>query len=314
MMRRIVLLAPNGQVGFELQRSLAPLGQLFCLSRADVDFRDTAATSARVLALQPDLIVNAAAWTAVDKAETEQDAAYLLNAALPAALAAIARQLDCWLVHYSTDYVYPGTGEQPWREDDATAPLSVYGASKLAGDRAISQSGARHLIFRTSWVYAARGNNFMKTMLKLAAQRESLSVVADQFGAPTPARLIANVTALALQQVLAQSTKDNGGLSCDNHSDKSGVYHLAAAGYTNWYQFADAIFAMARQAGIPLALLEQQFSAITTAQYPTPAQRPANSRLELSKLEQAFGLTLPDWHSQLAQTFHEYRDAVLSSS
>ncbi len=305
MMRRIVLLAPNGQVGFELQRSLTPLGQLFCLSRADVDFSDTAATSARVLALQPDLIVNAAAWTAVDKAETEQDAAYLLNAALPAALAAIAWQQNCWLVHYSTDYVYPGTGEQPWREDDVTAPLSVYGASKLAGDLAISQSGARHLIFRTSWVYAARGNNFMKTMLKLAAQRESLSVVADQFGAPTPARLIANVTALVLQQLLLQN---------DEHSsDKSGVYHLAAAGYTNWYQFADAIFAMARQAGIPLALQEQQFSAITTAQYPTPAQRPANSRLELSKLEQTFGLTLPDWHSQLAQTFHEYRDAVLSS-
>ena len=317
MMRRIVLLAPNGQVGFELQRSLAPLGQLFCLSRADVDFSDTAATSARVLALQPDLIVNAAAWTAVDKAETEQDAAYLLNAALPAALAAIARQRNCWLVHYSTDYVYPGSGEQPWREDDATAPLSVYGASKLAGDLAISQSGARHLIFRTSWVYAARGNNFMKTMLKLAAQRESLSVVTDQFGAPTPARLIANVTALALQQVLAQSAKDNGGLSCDKNSDKnsdkSGVYHLAAAGYTNWYQFADAIFAQARQAGMPLALQEKQFKAITTAQYPTPAQRPANSRLDLSKLEQAFGLMLPDWHNQLAQTFNEYYSAVSGS-
>ncbi len=316
LMRRIVLLAPNGQVGFELQRSLAPLGQLFCLSRADVDFRDSAATSAQVLALQPDLIVNAAAWTAVDKAETEQDAAYLLNAVLPGALAAIARQLNCWLVHYSTDYVYPGTGEQPWREDDVTAPLSVYGASKLAGDLAIQQSGARHLIFRTSWVYAARGNNFMKTMLKLAAQRESLSVVADQFGAPTPARLIASVTALALQQVLAPSKANDGHIgdkSSDKSSDKSGVYHLAAAGYTNWYQFADAIFTMARHAGVPLALQEQQFSAITTAQYPTPAQRPANSRLDLSKLEQTFGLSLPDWHSQLAQTFHEYRDAVLSS-
>lgn len=307
MMRRIVLLAPNGQVGFELQRSLAPLGQLFCLSRADVDFTDTAATSARVLALHPDLIVNAAAWTAVDKAETEQEAAYLLNAALPAELAAIARQQNCWLVHYSTDYVYPGSGEHAWREDDATAPLSVYGASKLAGDLAISQSGARHLIFRTSWVYAARGNNFMKTMLKLAAQRESLSVVADQTGAPTPARLIANVTALALQQVLTQPCKDSNG-----HSDASGVYHLAAAGHTNWYQFAEAIFALARQAGMPLALQEKQFKAITTAQYPTPAQRPTNSRLDLSKLEQTFGLVLPDWHSQLAQTFQEYRDAALS--
>lgn len=305
-MRRIVLLAPNGQVGFELQRSLAPLGQLFCLSRADVDFSDIATTSARVLALQPDVIVNAAAWTAVDKAETEQDAAYLLNAALPGALAAIAQQRNGWLVHYSTDYVYPGTGEQPWCEDDDTAPLSVYGASKLAGDLAIRQSGVRHLIFRTSWVYAARGNNFMKTMLELAAQRESLNVVADQFGAPTPAHLIANVTAFALQQVLNQPPAQNG----EGGNDKSGVYHLAAAGATNWYQFADAIFSLARQAGLPLALQPEQFNPITTAQYPTPAQRPANSRLDLSKIEQTFGLTLPDWHSQIEQTFDQYYSAV----
>ncbi len=305
-MRRIVLLAPNGQVGFELQRSLAPLGLLFCLSRADVDFSDIATTSARVLALQPDVIVNAAAWTAVDKAETEQDAAYLLNAALPGALAAIAQQRNGWLVHYSTDYVYPGTGEQPWREDDATAPLSVYGASKLAGDLAIRQSGVRHLIFRTSWVYAARGNNFMKTMLKLAAQRESLNVVADQFGAPTSARLIANVTAFALQQVLNAPPAENG----EGGNDKSGVYHLAAAGATNWYQFAGAIFGLARQAGLPLALQPDQFNPITTAQFPTPAQRPANSRLDLSKLEQTFGLTLPDWHSQLKLTFDEYYSAM----
>lgn len=313
MSRRIVLLAPNGQVGFELQRSLAPLGQLFCLSRADVDFRDTAATSARVQALQPDLIVNAAAWTAVDKAETEHEAAYLLNAALPEALATIARQRQCWLVHYSTDYVYPGTGTEPWREHDATAPLSVYGASKLAGDLAVSQSGARHLIFRTSWVYAARGNNFMKTMLKLAAQRESLNVVSDQFGAPTPARLIANVTALALQKVLAPLSQDNDRGCHDNRSDVSGVYHLAAAGVTNWYQFAEAIFALARKAGMPLALQETQFKAITTAQYPTPAQRPANSRLDLSKIEQVFGVVLPDWQSQLAQTFDEYHSVVSCS-
>lgn len=313
MSRRIVLLAPNGQVGFELQRSLAPLGQLLCLSRADVDFRDTAATSACVRALQPNLIVNAAAWTEVDRAETEHEAAYLLNAALPEALATIALQKQCWLVHYSTDYVYPGTGTDPWREDDATAPLSVYGASKLTGDLAINQSGARHLIFRTSWVYAARGNNFMKTMLKLAAQRESLSVVSDQFGAPTPARLIANVTALALQQVLAPLSQDNDKCCHDTLSDLSGVYHLAAAGVTNWYQFAKAIFTLARKAGMPLVLQEEQLKAITATQYPTPAQRPANSRLDLSKTELVFGVELPDWQSQLAQTFDEYHRVVSCS-
>lgn len=295
MSKNIVLLAPNGQVGFELKRSLAALGQVRCLSRADVDFADTQSTIAKVTALQPHIIVNAAAWTAVDKAETESAAAYQLNAVLPMALAQLANQRQCWLVHYSTDYVYPGDGDQPWQENDSTGPLSVYGASKLAGDHAIQQHCANYLIFRTSWVYAARGNNFMKTMLKLAQQRESLSVVADQFGAPTPARLIANVTALALLQALGSNT---------NHS---GLYHLAAAGVTSWYQFADAIFALARQANMPLKLQSAGFNPISTSEYPTPAKRPANSRLSLSKIETQFGLTMPHWQTELEHTFEEYR-------
>lgn len=300
MTRRIVLLAPQGQVGFELQRSLSALGTLDCLSRVDVDFADTKNTIAKVAALKPDVIVNAAAWTAVDKAETEVEAAYALNATLPTALAELATARDCWLVHYSTDYVYPGDGDAPWQEDDVTGPLSVYGASKLAGDVAIAQQGGKYLIFRTSWVYAARGNNFMKTMLKLAQQHDSLRVVADQIGAPTPARLIANVTALALQQVLTPHSQ---------YVEKSGVYHLAAAGETNWYQFAGAIFTLARQAGLPLRMAEGKLEPISTAEYPTPAQRPANSRLDLSKIEQTFGLTMPHWHSQLEQTFAELLSA-----
>lgn len=289
----IVLLAPTGQVGFELARSLAPLGQLHCLSRTDVDFTDTAAVTEKVAALAPDVIVNAAAWTAVDKAETETAAAYALNATLPAALAAVAAKRQAWLVHYSTDYVYPGSGTAPWQEDDVTAPLSVYGASKLAGDQAVQQSGCRYLIFRTCWVYAARGNNFLRTMLKLGKTRQSLAVVADQIGAPTPARLIAQVSSLALQQALQQ-----GAAVC-------GVYHLASRGETSWYGFAAAIFALARQHQFELALDNNQFKPISTAEYPTPAKRPANSRLCLDKIEQTFGLVMPDWHEQLALTMQE---------
>ena len=295
MSRQIVLLAPNGQVGFELKRALAPLGTVHCLSRADVDFADTQGTIDKIAALKPLVMVNAAAWTAVDKAESAVEAAYQLNAVLPAALAQLAQVSDCWLVHYSTDYVYPGDGEQPWQEASATGPLSVYGASKLAGDLAIMQHCTRYLIFRTSWVYAARGNNFMKTMLNLAQQRDSLSVVADQFGAPTPARLIANVTTLALQQALS------------NGDHKSGLYHLAAAGVTSWYQFAGAILALANQAKLPLQLQHNQLKPISTAEYPTPAQRPANSRLDLSKIEQVFDFTMPHWQAELEQTFEELR-------
>lgn len=298
----IVLLGPTGQVGFELARALAPLGQLHCLSRADVDFADTHAVKQKVAALQPDVIVNAAAWTAVDKAEMQSEAAYLLNAALPEALAQVAQQQDAWLVHYSSDYVYPGTGDTPWQESDNTGPLSVYGETKLAGDVAAMQHCPKHLIFRTSWVYAARGNNFMRTMLKLAQSREALNVVADQVGAPTPARLIAQVTILALQHVLLQQAMLT---SADKAIDYAGVYHLAPKGYCSWYDFAGEIFSLARTRGMTLALKPEQFKAITTADYPTPAKRPANSRLNVTKLEQRFNLQLPDWQQQLALTFAE---------
>lgn len=289
----IVLLAPTGQVGFELAPSLSALGQLHCISRADVDFSDTAAVQQKVAALQPSVIVNAAAWTAVDKAETESESAFLLNAALPEALAHVAQQQNAWLVHYSSDYVYPGNGTTPWQESDQTAPLSVYGASKLAGDIAVQQGCAKHLIFRTSWVYAARGNNFMRTMLKLALSRDALKVVADQVGAPTPARLIAQVSCLALQQALTRGAV------------VSGVYHLAPQGETSWYGFAEAIFALARTKGLILQLQPAKFEAINTDQYPTPAKRPANSRLNLTKIEHTFGLQMPGWHSQLELTLEE---------
>lgn len=299
-MRNIVLLAPNGQVGFEVTRAIVPLGILHTLSRNDVDFANTAAVISKVSSLQPDIIINAAAWTAVDKAETEQTACNLINIDLPAALAVVAKQHNAWLVHYSSDYVYPGTGDTPWQETDSTGPLSVYGKSKLAGDVAITEATNKFLIFRTSWVYAARGNNFMRTMLKLAQSREALNVVADQVGAPTPARLIAQITVLALQQVLLIEQQ-----SADKAQKYAGIYHLAPRGYCSWYEFAAEIFKLAAEQGIALALKPEQFKAITTADYPTPATRPANSRLNISKLEQTFGFTLPDWRQQLALTFNE---------
>lgn len=296
-MQTIVLLAPNGQVGFEVARAVAPLGMLHTLSRSDVDFADTQAVISKVAALNPTLIINAAAWTAVDKAETEQAACNLINVALPAALATLAKQCNAWLVHYSSDYVYPGNGSTPWQETDTTGPLSVYGQSKLNGDLAVSEITDKYLIFRTSWVYAARGNNFMRTMLKLAQSREALNVVADQIGAPTPARLIAQVTVLALQQVLLSPP--------DKAAAYAGVYHLAPQGYCSWYDFAAEIFRLARSQGMVLALKPEQFNPITTADYPTPAKRPANSRLNLTKLEQTFKLQLPSWQQQLALTFEE---------
>lgn len=299
-MRNIVLLAPNGQVGFEVARAVSPLGKLHTLSRSDVDFADTAAVISKVAALQPDIIINAAAWTAVDKAETEQAACNLINIDLPAALAVVAKQHNAWLVHYSSDYVYPGTGDTPWLETDITGPLSVYGNSKLAGDIAVTSNTNKYLIFRTSWVYAARGNNFMRTMLKLAQSREALSVVADQVGSPTPARLIAQVTILALQQVLLTEQKNNS-----EALKLAGIYHLAPRGNCSWYDFAAEIFRLAREQGMTLSLKPEQFKAITTADYPTPAARPANSRLNVSKLEHTFGFTLPHWQQQLSLTFNE---------
>lgn len=285
---KILLFGKNGQVGWELQRSLAPLGQVLALDRHSQDYCGDLSKLAGIVAaiadFKPDVIVNAAAYTAVDKAETETELAQLINAAAPAAMAEAACACGAWLVHYSTDYVFDGTGERPWQEDDPTRPASIYGSSKLAGEQAILTSGVRHLIFRTSWVYAARGQNFAKTMLRLARERDRLSVIDDQIGAPTGAELIADVTAHAIRS-----------LACK--PDVSGIYHLAAAGQTSWHGYARHVFDLARQHGETLLLAPSQLKAIPTSDYPTPARRPLNSRLNTEKLRTTFGLTLPDWQT-----------------
>lgn len=288
-MSRILLTGGNGQVGFELQRQLCLLGEVHAPGRAELDLADAQAVQAWLDYHRPTLIVNAAAYTAVDKAEDEPQLARRLNAVLPAQLAAYAAEQGVRLVHYSSDYVYSGSGAAPRQEDAATDPLSVYGLTKLDGDQAVQASGCDHLILRTSWVYSARGNNFMKTMLRLGRERDALSIVADQVGAPTPARLIALVSGLALERELA-----------------AGLYHLAPRGETSWHGFAGEIFTQARRAGEALAIDPQRLSAIPTAEYPTPATRPLNSRLALSRLERALGITLPHWQCQLALTLNEH--------
>jgi len=283
---KILLLGKNGQVGWELQRSLAPLGDVLALDRHSTDFCGDLAQPDRlaqsVRAYQPDVIVNAAAHTAVDKAESEPELAHTLNAWAPAALAQVAAEVGACLVHYSTDYVFNGEGDRPWQEDDATGPLSVYGQTKRAGEQAIVASGCRHLIFRTSWVYAARGGNFAKTMLRLAAERERLTVIDDQWGAPTGADLIADVTAIALRRLQQQP-------------DLSGLYHLVAGGETSWYGYARHVIAQARQIQPEMKLAVCDIAAVPTSAFPTPAKRPLNSRLNTCKLQQAFGVVLPPW-------------------
>jgi len=285
----ILLLGHTGQVGFELHRTLAPLGSITATSRAELDLMAPEAVSDYLQRLRPDLIVNAAAWTAVDAAEEQADAARRLNAELPRQLAQFCVEKGGYLVHYSSDYVYPGNGTAAWQETDDIGPLSTYGQTKLEGDEAILDSGAEHLIFRTSWVYSARGNNFMKTMLRLARSKPELNIVADQIGAPTPARLIAEVTALAL----------HGNIT-------SGLYHLAPSGETSWHGFAQEIFRQAQQAGEELAMGPENAHPIATSEYPTPAQRPLNSRMDLTKIEKALNVQMPDWQSQLALTLGEY--------
>ncbi|WP_286748584.1 dTDP-4-dehydrorhamnose reductase [Marinobacter sp. UBA2688] len=285
----ILLLGKTGQVGFELHRALSPLGAISAPGRAELDLMDEQAVTAYLANTRPKLIVNAAAWTAVDAAEEQQADAERLNAGLPEQLSAWAKVQNCRLVHYSSDYVYPGTGDSPWQETSTTGPLSYYGKTKLEGDRAIEQNGADHLIFRTSWVYSARGNNFMKTMLRLAKSETELNIVADQIGAPTPARLIAQVTTLAILGKL-----------------ETGLYHLAPRGETSWQGFAKEIFKQAASAGEELALNLENAHPIPTSDYPTPAKRPLNSKLDVTRLEQALNIQLPDWQSQLALTLGEY--------
>lgn len=291
----LLLLGASGQVGFELQRRLAPLGEVIAPSRKELDLADAGAVVDYLENLAPGVIVNAAAYTAVDKAEEESELARRLNAELPEQLATYAGRNDIPLVHYSSDYVYPGDGHQAWQEESVTGPASVYGTSKLAGDKAVQASGCQHLILRTSWVYSARGHNFMKTMLRLARERSALKIVNDQIGAPTPARLIADVTLMALHGLQRGQVE-------------SGLYHLAPRGETSWHGFASEIFRMASEAGESLVIDPAQVAGIPTAAYPTPATRPLNSRLALDKLEQALDISLPGWQSQLALTLDEFLD------
>lgn len=296
---KLLLLGKNGQVGWELQRSLAPLGELVALDRAGDaarglcgDLQDLDGLRETVRAFKPDVVVNAAAHTAVDKAQSETDLARRLNADAPAVLAEAAQAAGALLVHYSTDYVFDGSGSNPWVESAPTGPLNVYGQTKLDGELAIAAACARHLILRTSWVYAARGGNFAKTMLRLAADRERLPVIDDQFGAPTGAELIADVTAHAIRQLM-QRPQD------------AGIYHLAAGGETSWNGYARYVVDTARALKPELKLAVNEVAPVPTSAFPTPAQRPHNSRLDTTRLQQTFGLRLPHWQQGVARMLTE---------
>jgi len=283
----ILLLGPNGQVGWELRRTLAPLGRLVTAARAGadetLDLLRPGEARALLERLRPDLVVNAAAYTAVDAAESEEGAARRVNAEAVAELGEAARKLDCPVVHYSTDYVFSGKGDRPWREEDPTEPLNVYGRTKLEGEKALAASGADHLVLRLAWVYGMRGSNFLLTMGKLLREREAVRVVSDQRGAPTWSRFIAEATA----QILAQC-RAGGGFA---FGDRRGLYHLTAGGETSWHQFASLLADRWRSAC--------RVEAVSTADYPTPARRPAYSVLDNDRLEKAFGIRLPHWREGL---------------
>ena len=292
---KILLLGKNGQVGWELQRSLAPLGDVVALDRQGSDglcgdLADLDGLRNTIRQVRPDVLVNAAAYTAVDKAESDVLTAGLINAQAPGLMAQELHALGGWLVHFSTDYVFDGSGSTAWCETDRTAPLNQYGLSKLRGEQAIQASGCQHLIFRTSWVYAARGNNFARTMLRLAAERERLSVIDDQIGAPTGAELLADVSAHAIRQAVLQP-----GLG--------GLYHLAAAGETSWCGYARHVIDQARRGGAALAV--QAIEPIPSSAYPVAATRPKNSRLDTGKLSRSFNLHLPDWKSGVSRMLME---------
>jgi dTDP-4-dehydrorhamnose reductase len=286
---RLLLFGKNGQVGWELQRALTPLGELTALDLDSpgplrADFNDPASVAATVRELRPDVIVNASAHTAVDQAESEPEVARRINAEAPAALARAAASCGAWLVHYSTDYVFDGSGSAPRTEEAPTGPLNVYGRTKLEGEQAIRAGAGRHLILRTSWVYGTRGGNFAKTMLRLAQERERLTVIDDQVGAPTGAELLADVTAHAIRAVR-------------NGSAPGGTYHLAAAGETSWHGYACHVITRARAAGVAVRVANEAIEPVPSSAYATPAQRPKNSRLDTSKLRVAFDLSLPPWQA-----------------
>ena len=285
-MKRILLLGAQGQVGWELRRSLAPLGDVIALDRHSTDFcgdiSNLAGLAETVRRVAPHVIVNAAAYTAVDTAEAEPNLANILNALAPGVLAQEASKLGALLVHYSTDYVFDGSGQRPWRENDTPAPLNVYGHSKLEGEARIQAAGGRHLIFRTSWVYASRGSNFAKTMLRLAQERERLTVINDQFGAPTGADLLADITAHAISQVRQQL-------------EQTGLYHLTALGETTWFEYAKYVIAKASIASPAIKIIAKDVVPVLSEAFKTAAQRPKNSRLNTEKLQTAFNLHLPPW-------------------
>lgn len=295
---RIALLGAQGQLGHALAQALPALGQVKAFGRAQADLTQPAALRQLLDQHQPQLIVNAAAYTAVDKAQSEPGLAQAINAQAPAALAQWAASHAAVLVHYSTDYVFDGHATRPYTEADAPAPASVYGQSKWAGERAVQAAGGRHLVFRTSWVVGAHGGNFLKTMLRLAMERDSLRVVADQHGAPTATDLIAHTTVQALQQMranLAASSTPNVWAPVDD--PRWGLYHLAASGHTTWHAYACHVVARAQARGWPLRASAERIQAIRTDEYPLPAPRPANSRLDTQRLQSRFGLAMPDWRT-----------------
>ena len=297
---RILLLGCNGQVGWELQRSLSVLGEVIALgSNAQKNpqglsgnLTDLSALAQTVQMVGPEVIVNAAAHTAVDKAESEPAQAHTINALAPGVLATEAHKLGAWLIHYSTDYVFDGSGTTPWVETDATGPLSVYGATKLEGEQLVAAHTPKHLILRTSWVYGARGGNFAKTMLRLASERETLTVIDDQFGAPTSAELLADATAHAIRSLQSQP-------------ELAGLYHCTASGETNWHGYARYVLQTAQALGTVLKAGPAQVAPTSTQSYPTPAKRPLNSRLNTNKLQDAFGLALPHWQVGVARMLTE---------
>ncbi len=292
---KIVLLGKNGQVGWELQRALAPLGEVIALDRhgesgLSGDMTQPEKVCETLIRLNPDIVVNATAYTAVDQAESDQETAQLVNTDAVASIADSCRQMGALLIHYSTDYVFNGQGTEPFSESDSIAPLNVYGLTKAAGEKAIIESGCKYLIFRTSWVYARQGKNFLKTMLNLAAQREELSVIDDQHGAPTSAELIADVTSQIIPQVCIGD-------------EKLGVYHLVASGETTWYGYAQYIFEQAKSVGHTLKI--QNVKPIPSSEYPVPAVRPHNSRLNNQKIQQTFNLNLAEWQAGVKRTLME---------
>jgi len=297
---KILLFGKYGQLGWELQRSLAPLGELtaLCSTSSNLcgDLRNLAGLAETVKAVAPDVIINAAAYTAVDNAETEPETARLINALAPGVLAQAAKRQNALLIHYSTDYVFDGSGNHAWLETDSTGPLNIYGQTKREGEELIVATACRYLILRTSWVYAARGRNFIKTILRLAQQQQSLSIINDQIGAPTGAELLADVSTLMINDA-------------KNDSDLSGIYHLVADGLASWHSYAEFIIQFARQSGLTLAVEPEAIHAVPSTQFVTPARRPLNSRLSTNKLQQQFGYTLPHWQIGVSRVLTEILEA-----